>query len=349
MIAIIPLGMLLALGCAPQPAVTAPTTAATKAAASTCADVDAHLEDELDAYYDAGQRDAALDHVSKALDACERDSSAAFLDRERVRARHALALISAGQVEKGEAEAQRALDALQAKVGLVHRDTALALSGIASATGARRDYPRLKVLDAQIVSIEEKVGRPKDLASALASYAVMIARTGGDKAEAVSLGERAITVARAAYPEESREVASAIGALGEVYRSSGDAKSAEPLLVKALAMQERILGPDHGLVASSSNNLAALYHYTMGDLAKAEPLYRRTLAQRRKFYPANHPNLGQVLLNLGALLCQRGQWQEGRALFDEGAAIMETNGGKDNVELRRSREWLKRIEANAPR
>lgn len=87
----------------------------------------------------------------------------------------------------------------------------------------------------------------------------------------------------------------------------------------------------------------------MGDLAKAEPLYRRALAQRRRFVPPSHPNLGQVLLNLGTLLCQRGQWQEGRALFDEGAAIMESNGGKDNVELTRSRAFLKRIEANQSR
>jgi tetratricopeptide (TPR) repeat protein len=347
-IAVLTLGMSL-LGCAPHPAVTAPTTPAMKSAGSMCTDVDANLEDELDADYDAGRRDDALERASVALDTCERDPKATFLDRERVRARHAGTLIGVGQVDQGEAEARRAFDALEAKVGLVHRDTALALSEIASATAARRDYVRLRFLEAQVLSIYEKVGRPKDLAGALSSYAVLVARTGGDRAEAVSLGERAIAVALASYPMESREVASAIGALGEVYRAQGDAKSAEPLLVKALAMRERILGPDHGAVASSTNNLAALYHYTLGDLAKAEPLYRRTLAQYRRFMPANHPNLGQVLLNLGALLCQRGQCEEGRALFDEGAAIMEKNGGKDNVELRRSREWLKKVEATQPR
>ena len=50
---------------------------------------------------------------------------------------------------------------------------------------------------------------------------------------------------------------------------------------RALAIREKVLGPEHVNVAQSFNNLAGLYN-DQGRYADAEPLYKRSLAIREK-------------------------------------------------------------------
>jgi Tfp pilus assembly protein PilF len=61
-----------------------------------------------------------------------------------------------------------------------------------------------------------------------------------------------------------------------------------PLYRRALAIQEKALGPNHPDTANSLNNLALLLH-DKGDSAGAEPLYRRALAIREKALGPDHP------------------------------------------------------------
>jgi len=58
-------------------------------------------------------------------------------------------------------------------------------------------------------------------------------------------------------------------------RSSGPGTSI-PLLQRALAIDEKSLGPDHPSVATALDNLAALYR-NQDRLADAEPLFKRSL------------------------------------------------------------------------
>ena len=55
---------------------------------------------------------------------------------------------------------------------------------------------------------------------------------------------------------------------------AGQPGEAEPLLRRALAIREKVLGPDHPEVAQSLENLAVLYR-DMGGYDRAEPLFRR--------------------------------------------------------------------------
>lgn len=56
---------------------------------------------------------------------------------------------------------------------------------------------------------------------------------------------------------------------------------AEALLKKALAIREKIRGPDHPDVELTLRNLAALYS-EQGRTSEAQPLYRRATAIREK-------------------------------------------------------------------
>ena len=66
-----------------------------------------------------------------------------------------------------------------------------------------------------------------------------------------------------------------------MYREQGRFAEAEPLYRRALAAQERALGPDHPDVGTSLNELAGLYQ-ALGRTAEAEQLMKRALAIREK-------------------------------------------------------------------
>ena len=69
---------------------------------------------------------------------------------------------------------------------------------------------------------------------------------------------------------------------------------------RSLAIQEKVLGPNHRDVATSLNNLALL-HQTKSDYARAEPLFQRSLAIWEKVLGPNHPDVAMSLNNLALL------------------------------------------------
>jgi hypothetical protein len=71
---------------------------------------------------------------------------------------------------------------------------------------------------------------------------------------------------------------------------------------RALAIYEKVLGPEHRHTAASMGNLATLLS-TQGDLAGARPLYERALAIREKMLGPQHPDtirVGHVLARLSS-------------------------------------------------
>src|SRR6516225_7824535 len=62
----------------------------------------------------------------------------------------------------------------------------------------------------------------------------------------------------------------------------------ERIYRRALAIDEKALGPDHTLVADRIIDLAVLLHNT-NRLAEAEPLYRRALEINEKKLGSGHP------------------------------------------------------------
>jgi tetratricopeptide (TPR) repeat protein len=61
----------------------------------------------------------------------------------------------------------------------------------------------------------------------------------------------------------------------------GDLAAARPLFKRALAIREKVLGPEHPDMVQSLDNLASLLQ-AQGDLAAAQPLLERARAMRGK-------------------------------------------------------------------
>src|SRR5271157_1960558 len=118
-------------------------------------------------------------------------------------------------------------------------------------------------------------------------------------------------------------------------KEAGDYAGAEPLNRRALAIDEKALGPDHPDVAGGLNNLAELL-YAKGDYAGAEPLYRQALAIREKALGPDRPDVAQSLNNLAMLLQAKGDYTGAEPLNRRALAIDEKALGPDhpNVAIR---------------
>ncbi len=104
---------------------------------------------------------------------------------------------------------------------------------------------------------------------------------------------------------------------------------AEPLMRRALAIEEASLGADHPSIATVLSNLAALLHATNRQ-AEAEPLIRRALAIDEASFGADHPNVGIDLANLASLLQEANRLAEAEPLMRQALAIDEASFGADH-------------------
>ena len=122
---------------------------------------------------------------------------------------------------------------------------------------------------------------------------------------------------------------------GDYLDQSAQYEQAEPLYQRALAIRERVLGPDHPDTADSLNNLAVLYFHR-GKYEQAEPLYQRALAIREQVLGPDHPDTANSLNNLAMLYHHRGKYKQAEPLLDRALAIRERVLGPDHPDTARS-------------
>jgi tetratricopeptide (TPR) repeat protein len=105
--------------------------------------------------------------------------------------------------------------------------------------------------------------------------------------------------------------------------------AARPLYERALAIREKVLGPQHADTAGSLNELAGLLQ-DQGDLAGARPLFERALAISEKVDGPEHPSTARSLGNLALLLQQQGDLAGARPLYERALAICEKVRGREH-------------------
>jgi len=113
---------------------------------------------------------------------------------------------------------------------------------------------------------------------------------------------------------------------------AGKYAEAIPLAQRALAIQEKALGPEHPAVATSLNNLAAL-HNSMGAYAKAEPLYQRALAIDEKALGPEHPDVATSLNNQAFLYYSMGAYAKAEPLYQRALGIDEKALGPEHPDV----------------
>ncbi|WP_158669690.1 CHAT domain-containing tetratricopeptide repeat protein [Bradyrhizobium guangdongense] len=143
----------------------------------------------------------------------------------------------------------------------------------------------------------------------------------GKYAEALPLAQA--MVASLEKASDGRDLSAALNNLGQVHAGQGRDDLAEPVYKRAIALMEKALGLDTGLIAPELNNLAALYQ-RQGRFTEAEPLFKRALAVSEKSLSREHPDVGRALNNLATLYVKQGRLAEAEPLFRRSLAIYQT-------------------------
>lgn len=119
---------------------------------------------------------------------------------------------------------------------------------------------------------------------------------------------------------------------GFMAHTIGQYTEAEPFYKSALAIREKALDPDHPNVATSLNNLAALY-FAQGRYTEAEPLYQRALDIWEKALGPDHPDVARSLNNLAELYRDQGQYAKAQPLYQRALDILERALGADHPDV----------------
>ncbi len=116
----------------------------------------------------------------------------------------------------------------------------------------------------------------------------------------------------------------------------------EPLMRRALAIDEKNLGQNNSNVATGLNNLARLLAAT-NRYKDAEPLYRRALLIDEQIFGSDHPNVIVVLNNLALLLQATHRVKEAELLFRRALTIAERSFGQEHPTVATSSNSLAQL------
>jgi tetratricopeptide (TPR) repeat protein len=117
--------------------------------------------------------------------------------------------------------------------------------------------------------------------------------------------------------------------LGDALYLLGDYTGAQPPYERALAIAERLLGPEHPDVAASLHNLAELYR-AQGHYGEAEPLLQRALAIYEQAQGPEHPDTATGLHNLAGLYYAQARYAEAEPLLQRALALREQAQGPEH-------------------
>ena len=108
--------------------------------------------------------------------------------------------------------------------------------------------------------------------------------------------------------------------LGILYFRMGKYDLARTHDERAVALRERLLGPDHPEVAAALGELANVYE-AQGQRERAAEIQRRVLATTEKQLGPDHPDVAAGLVNIAAALGNQGRFDEALALYQRALAI----------------------------
>ena len=113
-------------------------------------------------------------------------------------------------------------------------------------------------------------------------------------------------------------------------RIQGKFAECRELLVRAIDIREKVLGPDDILIATPLTHLASLYDLA-GDFAAAEPLFLRAVKIEERALGSESPQLAFDLQDLGVHYQARGDNAKAEETFKRAIEILEKAGRADNL------------------
>jgi tetratricopeptide (TPR) repeat protein len=120
--------------------------------------------------------------------------------------------------------------------------------------------------------------------------------------------------------------------IGCMYNVHGDFRAAVATLKEALALKEKVLGPDHPDVGISEANLGiSLQAMSRNEEALAH--IDRSIALIKRGLGSGHPDLAAQTSNRGEVLNALGRYEDARQSFEQARSIWERELGPENLDL----------------
>ena len=117
---------------------------------------------------------------------------------------------------------------------------------------------------------------------------------------------------------------------GDVYMAQGKPAEAQPQYERALAINDKALGPtDHRFAGTILNNLG-IAQQQQGGFAESVKTYQRALALDIAVLGPDHPQLAMVLVNIGVGMASQGDYDGGRPYDLRALAILEKALGPEH-------------------
>ena len=152
----------------------------------------------------------------------------------------------------------------------------------------------------------------------------------GQYAQALGPAQESVRAAAQIYGAESQAMATSLIQVALTLNALDRRKEAEPLYQRALAIDQKLLGPNDPEVATILTNLGGVYRDT-GRLAEARDLLTRGMSIREKALGPNDPSVANSANNLAALLQEEGKYAEAEALDRRALAIDEKTLGPQDA------------------
>jgi tetratricopeptide (TPR) repeat protein len=132
-------------------------------------------------------------------------------------------------------------------------------------------------------------------------------------------------------------VGAIIGVLWAWRKGHRGTKLITSAFLTAAVKEAEHFAPEDPRLATSLNNLAALYQ-AQGKYAEAEPLHKRSLAIREKALGPEHPDVAETLNNLAGLYVAQGKYVDAEPLYKRALAIGEKALGPEHPNVATSLE-----------
>jgi CHAT domain-containing protein/tetratricopeptide (TPR) repeat protein len=151
--------------------------------------------------------------------------------------------------------------------------------------------------------------------------------------DAESLFVRALRLKQAISKEEDLELARIMSDLAAVYDGAGVQPEARGANERALAIQERVLGPDHVDVAVTLGRLAGYFNYELREYETAESLYTLALSIQERAFGPDHRALTEVMYPYAHMLENMGRFEDAVAIQERDLAIRTNAYGANSPKL----------------
>jgi CHAT domain-containing protein len=165
-----------------------------------------------------------------------------------------------------------------------------------------------------------------------------IERGQGRLEEAAATLQRALALhdaaARGRRPDPTQQMTRLLTVLqlGTLYQQLNRIEEAGQLAEQALDVVEKLLGPDHPVVASTLEAVASTRAYA-GRYAEAEAMRKRALAINERAYGREHITVASSLQGLGHLYRLQDRFDEALPLLLSGMHIAEKKFGPDHAQI----------------